>query len=102
MKTQANALFAFRGMTDNINVEIINIPSSDSKPVAVTVFSFTSNVSEDTLKILVKKNNNNKNSMSVSYVASINNNNYSHSSDDVPKEGLNGLLFAIVNDVFSI
>ena len=102
MKTQANKLFMFREMSDSITIEIAQQPHTTRSPIAISMFMFTSSSSDNTIKMIVKKASGNPNNITLMYEGRMNNENYSHTSNEMPSHQLPGVITSLVNDVMSI
>ena len=102
MKTQANTLFMFREVSDSITVEIAQQPHTTRSPIAVSIFMFTSDNTNNTIKMVVKKASNNPNNITLTYDSVMGNENYSHTSSEIPSHQLPGVITSLVNDVMNI
>lgn len=102
MKTQANKLFMFREMSDSITVEIAQQPHTTRSPIAVSMFMFTSDNTNNTIKMIVKKASDNPNNITLMYEGMMNNENYSHTSNEMSSHQLPGVITSLVNDVMNI
>ena len=102
MKTQANTLFMFRELSDNITVEIAQRPHTTRSPIAVSMFMFTSDNTNNTIKMIVKKASNNPNNIVVYDECVIGTKLVSNTSDEMPSHQLPGVITSLVNDVMNI
>ena len=102
MKTQANKLFMFREMPDSITVEIAQQPHTTRSPIAVSMFMFTSDNTNNTIKMIVKKASDNPNNITLTYDSVMDNENYSHTSNEIPSYQLTGIITSLVDDVMNI
>ena len=102
MKTQANTLFMFRGLSDDITIEIAQSPHTTRSPIAVSMFMFTSDNTNNTIKMIIKKVSNNPNNITLTYDSVMDNENYSHTSNEMPSYQLQGVITSLVNDVMNI
>ena len=100
MKMQANKLMICRGMADNINVDIVNIPATTRSPVAISGLVFSKSDNSNSIKVLIKKTGHN-NVITISETTNGAEAITVPESSPIPQGELSGILSSYVSDFFS-